>query len=191
MQGSQHRFGTGSYTGYKHPRYRQRCGMSRGAKLRRPYKSHRVAEHHAAEQLRPKLEASRLELRAAVPLTRSDVAGAGSSCRSATAARAGASDVVYHYTTTKHAATIQRTGLWSQSSATDVGMLTAQETVERLGVKTPPEVVIEIRNEGRFVPNKPTIVQPHPLGPGGGIDLTKRARVPPECVVCVRPVGKP
>jgi hypothetical protein len=38
--------------------------MSRGAKLRRPYKSHRVAEHHAAEQLRPKLEAARLELRA-------------------------------------------------------------------------------------------------------------------------------
>lgn len=38
--------------------------MSRGAKLRRPYKTHQVAEHHAAERLRPKLEAARLELRA-------------------------------------------------------------------------------------------------------------------------------
>src|SRR5512138_2418872 len=38
--------------------------MSRGAKLRPPYRPHRTAERDAAEQLRPKLEAARLELRA-------------------------------------------------------------------------------------------------------------------------------
>jgi RHS repeat-associated protein len=103
----------------------------------------------------------------------------------------GGGDVVYHYTTTKNAAGIQRTGLWSQSSATDVGSLSAREAVERLGVKTPPDVVVEIRNGGQFVPNKPAIVQPHPLGPGGGLDLTNPARVQPDCVVCVRPVRKP
>jgi hypothetical protein len=45
-------------------RYRQRSGMSRGAKLRRPYEPRRGAEHGAAEQLRPQLEAARLDLRA-------------------------------------------------------------------------------------------------------------------------------
>lgn len=38
--------------------------MSRGARLRPAYRPHRGAEHRAAEQLRPQLEAARLELRA-------------------------------------------------------------------------------------------------------------------------------
>lgn len=38
--------------------------MSRGARLRAPYRPHRIAERDVAEQLRPKLEAARLELRA-------------------------------------------------------------------------------------------------------------------------------
>lgn len=99
-------------------------------------------------------------------------------------------DVVYHYTTEKAAASIQRNGLWSQSSATDVGTYTAQEATELLGVKGTSEVVLTIMNEGRFVPNKPATVQPHPLGPGGGLDMTNPVRVGPECIVCVRPVGQ-
>ena len=96
-------------------------------------------------------------------------------------------DVVYQYTTAKSGGTWRRWGFGAQSSATDVGTLTAKEAVERLSVKT-PKVVVEIRNGGRFVPNKPPIVQPHRLGPGGGLDLTNPAHVPPNSVICVRPV---
>jgi hypothetical protein len=53
---------------------------------------------------------------------------------------------VFHYTTAENAAKIHQTGLWSQSSATDVGTYTAQQAVELLGVKTPPNVVIEFQN---------------------------------------------
>jgi hypothetical protein len=63
--------------------------------------------------------------------------------------------------------------------------------MELLGVKTPPEVVVVIRNDGQFVPNKPPIVQPHPLGPGGGVDLTNPAHVPADCIICVLPVEDP
>jgi hypothetical protein len=97
-------------------------------------------------------------------------------------------DVVYHYTTEAAAKGIQRTGLWSQSSATNVGTYTAQEAMELLGVKTAPEVVIEFQNAGRFIPNRPAIVQPHPLGRGGGGDLINPAKVPPTCINCIRPV---
>jgi hypothetical protein len=99
-----------------------------------------------------------------------------------------AGDVVYHYTTEAAAEAIQRTGLWSQSSATDVGTYTAQEATELLGVKTPAEVVIEIRNGGQFIANKPGIVQPHPLGPGGGLDLINPSRLSPQSVISIRPV---
>ena len=87
-----------------------------------------------------------------------------------------------------NAAGIQRTGLWSQSSATDVGTFTSQQATELLGVKTPADVVITFQNGGRFVLNRPAIVQAHPLGPGGGIDLTNVARVPPQCIICITPV---
>ena len=97
-------------------------------------------------------------------------------------------DVVYHYTTAENAAKIQQTGLWAQSSSTDVGTYSAQQAVELLGVKTPPNVVIEFQNGGRFILNRPPIVQPHPLGPGGGLDITNPARVPSQCILCVRPV---
>jgi RHS repeat-associated protein len=99
-------------------------------------------------------------------------------------------DVVYHYTTSDKGPSIQATGLWSQSSATDVGTYTPQEAVERLGVKTPPDVVVEIQNDGQFVPNKPAIVWPHALGSGGGLDLTNPVRVPPQCILCIRRIEK-
>ncbi len=97
-------------------------------------------------------------------------------------------DLVYHYTSARAGAAIQKTGLYSQSSATNVGTYSAREAVELLGVKSAPEVVVGIRNGGRFISNKPGIVQPHPLGRGGGVDLTNPARIPRECIVCVRPV---
>ncbi len=97
-------------------------------------------------------------------------------------------DVVYHYTTREHAANIKEKGLYSQSSATDVGTYTPTEAVELLGVKTPPEVVVVIENGGQFRPNKPATVQPHPLGPGGGTDLTNSKKVPPASILEVRPI---
>jgi hypothetical protein len=96
------------------------------------------------------------------------------------------SDVVYHYTTLDKLASIRSSGLWTQSSATDVGTLTAREAVETLGVKTEPDVVIAFRNNGQFVPNRPPVVQPHPLGPGGGLDLTNPFRVGADSIVGVR-----
>jgi hypothetical protein len=98
------------------------------------------------------------------------------------------SDIVHHYTTANRVASIQRNGLWAQSSATDIGTLTSREAVETLGVKTAPDFVIDIRNGGQFVANRPPIVQPHPLGPGGGLDLTNPARVGPESILGFRPV---
>ena len=105
-------------------------------------------------------------------------------------AAAGRGDVVYHYTSARAGAKIQVKGLFAQSSATNIGSLTSKEAVETLGVKVAPEVVVEIKNAGKFIPNKPSIVQPHPLGPGGGKDLTNPLRVTPECILCVRPVTK-
>ncbi|MCW5809571.1 MAG: VCBS repeat-containing protein [Labilithrix sp.] len=97
-------------------------------------------------------------------------------------------DIVYHYTTQAGAQGIQKTGLWSQSSATNVGNYTAQQAVELAGVKTPPTHVVEIANNGQFVLNRPPIVQPHPLGPGGALDLTNPRLVLPQCIICVRSV---
>jgi len=99
-----------------------------------------------------------------------------------------ASRIVYHYTSAQAAALIRVSGLYSQSSATTVGTYSAQQAVELLGVKTPPEVLVEIRDVGFFVPNNPPIVQPHPLGPGGGVDLTNPVRVPPQYIIKIRPV---
>ncbi len=97
-------------------------------------------------------------------------------------------DVVHHYTTQDAVPGIRAQGLWSHSSATDVGTYTAQQAVERLGVKTPPDVVIDFKNNGQFISNRPAIVQPHPLGPGGGLDLTNPRLVSPQCILCIRPV---
>ncbi len=71
-----------------------------------------------------------------------------------------ASRIVYHYTSTQAAALIRVSGLYSQSSATTVGTYTAQQAVELLGVKTPPEVLVEIRDVGFFVPKTPRLCNP-------------------------------
>ncbi|HMR08971.1 MAG TPA: RHS repeat-associated core domain-containing protein, partial [Polyangiaceae bacterium] len=112
----------------------------------------------------------------------------GSGAGSGAGSGSGAADVVYHYTTRDKVPGIQSKGLYSQSSATNIATLSAREAVELLGLKRLPDVVVELRNGGRFVPQKPPIVQPHPLGPGGGLDLTNPSRLPRECFVCVRSV---
>ncbi|WP_437301960.1 RHS repeat domain-containing protein [Sorangium sp. So ce388] len=117
--------------------------------------------------------------------------GGGAATAEAAGEGAVAGDVAYHYTSAEAALKIGQKGLWSQSSATNVGTYTAKQAMELLGVKRPPEVVIQFSNGGRFVPNSPPIVRPHPLGPGGGVDLTNPARVGPECILCVRPVRTP
>jgi hypothetical protein len=97
--------------------------------------------------------------------------------------------IVFHYTTAAAAFNIQRIGLFSQSSATIIGTYTAQEALEFLGVKN-AEVVVIIRDNKHFVPNRPPIVQPHPFGPGGGADLTNNALVPPKDIIGVIPVRR-
>ena len=98
--------------------------------------------------------------------------------------------IVYHYTTAKRAAGIQKVGLWAQSSATTSPRLTAREAVTLLGLRTVPDVVVAFRNGREFVPNKPMEVRPHALGVGGGVDLTNPRRVPPECIVSIDPVKR-
>ncbi|WP_437805219.1 hypothetical protein [Sorangium sp. So ce1078] len=74
--------------------------------------------------------------------------GGGGAGSGAARGLAAPGDVVYHYTSADAAAKIAQNGLWSQSSATNVGTYTAQEAVELLGVKRPPEVVVEFSNGG-------------------------------------------
>jgi hypothetical protein len=88
----------------------------------------------------------------------------------------GGERILYHYTNAPEGSFAE--GLWSHSSATNVGTYTAEEAVERLGLKQPPDKVIPILDRGNFVPNKPAMVQPHSLGPGGGADFTNPRRVP-------------
>jgi RHS repeat-associated protein len=93
---------------------------------------------------------------------------------------------LYHYTDAPEESF--KGGLWSHTSATDDAALTAQEAVEQLGVKRAPDKIIPVRDRGHFVPNKPHIVEPHPLGPGGGKDFMNPRKVPPEDILPARPV---
>ena len=86
--------------------------------------------------------------------------------------------VKYHYTSAPESSF--KTGLREQSSVTDNPNLTAKQAVEQLGVKTPPNKVIPIQDNGNFIPNKPAVVERHFNGLGGGKDFTNPQRVPPE-----------
>ncbi len=99
---------------------------------------------------------------------------------------AGAANLKYHYTSAPESSF--KTGLREQSSVTDNPNLTAKQAVEQLGVKTPPNKVIPIQDNGNFVPNKPAVVEPHFNGPGGGKDFTNPQRVPPEQIRPAIPV---
>jgi RHS repeat-associated protein len=92
----------------------------------------------------------------------------------------------YHYTTSPESSF--ENGLRAQSSVTDNPNLTARQAVEQLGVKTPPNKVIPIQDQGNFVPNKPAVVQEHFNGPGGGKDFTNPQRVPPSQILPAKPV---
>lgn len=84
----------------------------------------------------------------------------------------------YHYTSVPESSF--KRGLDTQSSVTDNPNLTAKQAVEQLGVKTPPNKVIPIQDNGNFVPNKPAVVEKHPLGQGGGNDFYNPQKVPSE-----------
>ena len=112
-----------------------------------------------------------------------EVANAGEKVDQATAA---AENLKYHYTSAPESSF--KTGLREQSSVTDNPNLTAKQAVEQLGVKTPPDKVIPIQDNGNFVPNKPAVVQEHFNGPGGGNDFTNPQRVPPEQIQPAIPV---
>jgi len=88
--------------------------------------------------------------------------------RVSTAAKGGGDPrTLYHYTADAEES-FGRGGLWSGSSVTDDATLTAQEAIEQLGVRRAPDKVIRIVDRGHFVPNRPHIVEPHPLGGGAG-----------------------
>ena len=93
----------------------------------------------------------------------------------------GGPRTLYHYTDAPEQSF--QGGLWSHSSVTDDPTLTAQEAVEQLGVKRPPDKIIPVLDQGHFVPNKPHIVEPHPLGSGGGKDFMNPRKVPPEDIL--------
>lgn len=111
--------------------------------------------------------------------------GAGGKEAAGGLAGAGA-NLKYHYTTSPESSF--KTGLREQSSVTDNPNLTAKQAVEQLGVKTPPNKVIPIQDQGNFVPNKPAVVQEHFNGPGGGKDFTNPQRVPPSQILPAKPV---
>jgi RHS repeat-associated protein len=96
-------------------------------------------------------------------------------------------EFLFHYTISKYGPSIKTQGLWPQSSVTDVGTYTADEAVNLLGVRTPPDIVVKIRNEGQFVRRgKP--VQPTPQTAGGALEWTNKKLVPPRCIICIDPV---
>ena len=110
--------------------------------------------------------------------------------RVSTAAKGGGDPrTLYHYTADAEES-FGRGGLWSGSSVTDDATLTAQEAIEQLGVKRAPDKVIPIVDRGHFVPNRPHIVEPHPLGGGGGKDFTNPRKVPPQDILPAQPVRR-
>ena len=95
--------------------------------------------------------------------------------------------ILYHYTNAAESSFAR--GLWSGSSVTDSAGLGAAQAVETLGLKTLPDKIIPIIDRGYFVPNRPFIVQPHPLGAGGGTDFFNMRLVPAEDILPAIPVG--
>lgn len=74
---------------------------------------------------------------------------------------------------------------------TDTASLGATEAVEQLGLKKVPDKIIPVIDRGHFIPNRPFVVQPHPLGPGGGFDFWNPRLVPPQDVLPAIPIVKP
>ena len=97
--------------------------------------------------------------------------------------------VLYHYTDAPEES-FHKKGLWSESSVTDNPGLTAQEAVEQLGVKRLPDKIIPIIDNSHFRQNRPFIVEPHPLGPGGGTDFINRRLVPRSDILPAIPIRK-
>jgi RHS repeat-associated protein len=95
-------------------------------------------------------------------------------------------NVMYHYTDAPESKF--RGGLWSGSSVTNTPHLTADEAVKFLGLKSPPDKIIPVVDNGHFIPNSPPVVQPHRNGPGGGLDFTNPRLVPASDIQPAIPV---
>jgi len=124
-----------------------------------------------------------------IPLTGGGAAGSAAAAEAGAGGGAGAPRVLYHYTNAAERSFGR--GLWSGSSVTDTASLGATEAVEQLGLKTVPDKIIPIIDRGHFIPNRPFVVQAHPLGPGGGLDFWNPRLVPPLDILPAIPIARP
>lgn len=124
-----------------------------------------------------------------IPLMGGGAAGSAAAAEAGAGGGAGAPRVLYHYTNAAERSFGR--GLWSGSSVTDTASLGATEAVEQLGLKTVPDKIIPIIDRGHFIPNRPFVVQAHPLGPGGGLDFWNPRLVPPLDILPAIPIARP
>jgi hypothetical protein len=54
---------------------------------------------------------------------------------------------------------------------TSDGLMLHENTRTPQSPETPPYIIVGIKENDNFLPNKPSIVDPQPLAPGGGNDL--------------------
>ena len=96
--------------------------------------------------------------------------------------------ILYHYTDLPESTFKQ--GLYSQSTVTSEGNLTASEAVDRLGLRatSPPDKVIPIIDRGNFRPLAGGTVPPHKYGIGGGSQFYNPQRVPANQILPARPI---
>ncbi|MFI9559082.1 DUF6443 domain-containing protein [Nonomuraea endophytica] len=96
--------------------------------------------------------------------------------------------LLFHYT--YQAESSFGKGLYTSSSVTAEGGLTASQAVDRLGLSRslPPDKVIPIIDRGNFIPLQGGVVPPHKYGLGGGSQFTNPVRVPAEQILPARPI---
>jgi hypothetical protein len=58
-------------------------------------------------------------------------------------------------------------------------------------LKSVPDKIIPIVDRGHFKPNRPFVVQRHPLGPRGGADVTNELGVPAGDILPAIPIKGP
>ncbi|MBU6951607.1 RHS repeat domain-containing protein [Hahella sp. HN01] len=95
-------------------------------------------------------------------------------------------DLMYHYTRAEESAFSN--GLWRDTSVTDKLYDDAIEAGQKLGIPTPNKV-IPIKNNGQFIPNKPSTVGGTERYMGGGSDFVNPKRVPAEDILPAMPIG--
>jgi hypothetical protein len=95
-------------------------------------------------------------------------------------------NIKYHYTTADEASFVN--GLWKDTSVTNKLYSNAYEAGQKLGIPTPNKV-IPIKDNGNFVPNNPSVVQPSNRYQGGGPDFVNPQPVSPENILPAQPIG--